>query len=86
MEGTTLNLKKCVRILSLLRHPLCVTVLTVQLELQVMTDLFSMYEVGSLFMNITSLTCKFLQSYTDFWQVFVFSSPFYLDSNIEKCH
>lgn len=46
MEGTTLNLKKCVRILSLLRHPLCVTVLTVQLELQVMTDLFSMYEVG----------------------------------------
>lgn len=78
MEGTTLNLKNCVRILSLLRHPLCVTVLTVQLELQVMTDLFSMYEVGSLFMNITSLTCKFLQSYTDFWQVFVFLLPFLL--------
>lgn len=30
----------------------------------------------NLFMNMTSLTCKFLQRYTDFWQVF-FSPPLF---------
>lgn len=45
MQGTFFILKTCFRLPSLLRHPVCVTVLTIWLELPVMTDLFSMYEI-----------------------------------------
>lgn len=43
-------------------------------------------------MNMTSLTCKFLRSYTDIWQgnhcvfIFFFPFPFCFDFSIEKCH
>ncbi len=39
------SLKIVCRILSLLRHPVCATVLTVRLDLPVMTDLFRVYEI-----------------------------------------
>lgn len=39
----------------------------------------------NLFRNMTSLTCKFLQSYTAIWQE-GHREFFFLDSYIEKCH
>lgn len=82
--------EKCVRILSLLKHPVCVAALTVLLDSHAMTNLFSMYEVRIICLwtwhHWLVNSCEATQTLGRGTIFFFFPFPFCFDFSIEKCH